>query len=125
LGAISFDAAATLRVILGAFIGASGDADRDGDVDIDDLNNVRNHFGALGPDDGSLPGDAYPFDGQVDIDDLNAVRNNFGGGSAAVPEPGAMAIALGLLIAAGGLGRRNLFAAQVANESAGSSARQA
>jgi hypothetical protein len=49
-----------------------GDTDFDGDVDLDDLNNVRNHFGATGL------GDTWPFDGDVDLDDLNAVRNNFG-----------------------------------------------
>jgi T5SS/PEP-CTERM-associated repeat protein len=59
----------------------------DGRVDIDDLNAVRNHFGATGGDDGSLAGDAFPFDGLVNIDDLNAVRNNFGATAAAVPEP--------------------------------------
>jgi hypothetical protein len=58
-----------------------GDTDGDGDVDLDDLNNVRNHFGGTGP------GDANG-DGQVDLNDLNAVRNNFGtAGSKAVAEP--------------------------------------
>jgi len=59
----------------------------DGRVDIDDLNAVRNHFGAMGDPDGTLAGDAFPFDGLVNIDDLNAVRNNFGSVAAAVPEP--------------------------------------
>jgi hypothetical protein len=63
-----------------------GDTNGDGRVDIDDLNAVRNNFGAMGGDDGSLAGDAFPFDGQVNIDDLNAVRNNFGSVAAAVPE---------------------------------------
>ncbi len=48
-----------------------GDTNGDGDVDIVDLNNVRNNFGGtgLGDTDG---------DGDVDVSDLNAVRNNFG-----------------------------------------------
>ncbi|MDZ4782073.1 MAG: serine hydrolase [Planctomycetia bacterium] len=48
-----------------------GDTDGDGDVDVTDLNNVRNNFGGggLGDTDG---------DGDVDIADLNNVRNNFG-----------------------------------------------
>ena len=90
-----------------------GDTNGDRLVDIDDLNNVRNNFGAAGPDDGSLAGDAYPFDGLVNIDDLNAVRNHFGAAAAAVPEPGGFALALvGLLFwrlpARGGAGRRRV-----------------
>ena len=61
-------------------------------VNIIDLNGVRNNFGATGPDDGTLPGDAFPFDGFVNIKDLNGVRNNFGAG-AAVPEPSTFALA--------------------------------
>jgi hypothetical protein len=73
--------------------GLNGDTNGDGSVDLDDLNAVRNNFGAAGPV-GSTPGDAFPFDGQVDLDDLNAVRNNFGaGGSNSVPEPSALALA--------------------------------
>jgi hypothetical protein len=64
-----------------------GDTNGDLTVDIDDLNNVRNNFGAAGSDDGTLPGDAFPFDGRVNIDDLNSVRNHFGTLSSAVPEP--------------------------------------
>jgi hypothetical protein len=52
-----------------------GDTDLDSDVDTDDLNNVRNTFGASGP----ALGDA-DHDGDVDISDLNAVRNRFGAG---------------------------------------------
>jgi len=51
-----------------------GDSNGDQQVDINDLNNVRNHFGAVGP---SPLGDT-DGDGDVDLDDLNAVRNNFG-----------------------------------------------
>ncbi len=71
-----------------------GDTDGDGDVDIVDLNNVRNNFGAMCAEDCTLaactlPGDAFPFDGMVNIVDLNAVRNNFGTGASptTVPEP--------------------------------------
>ncbi len=60
----------------------AGDTDDDGDVDLIDLNNVRNNFGGQGL------GDTLPFDGVVDLGDLNNVRNNFGeGGANAVPEP--------------------------------------
>jgi T5SS/PEP-CTERM-associated repeat protein len=75
-----------LSEFLPALTGVLGDTDDDRDVDIDDLNAVRNNFGTMGADDGTLNGDAFPFDGSVSIDDLNAVRNNFGV-MAAVPEP--------------------------------------
>lgn len=66
----------------------AGDTDGDGDVDLSDLNNVRNNFGGAGA------GDTSPFDGDVDLDDLNAVRNNFGSSPAvAVPEASALALA--------------------------------
>jgi len=73
-----------------------GDTDGDGDVDIDDLNAVRNHFGRVGADDGTLPGDTWPYNGAVDITDLNRTRNYFGnarGTAAAVPEPAALLLA--------------------------------
>ncbi|MDZ4783779.1 MAG: PEP-CTERM sorting domain-containing protein [Planctomycetia bacterium] len=60
-----------------------GDTNGDGEVNIEDLNNVRNNFGGsgLGDTDG---------EGSVTIEDLNAVRNAFGAGSATtVPEPAA------------------------------------
>jgi hypothetical protein len=63
--------------------GVPGDTDHDGDVDLADLNNVRNHFGASGT---SVLGDTLPFDGTVDLEDLNNVRNHFGARQA-VPEP--------------------------------------
>ena len=70
-----------------------GDTNGDGSVDIQDLNNVRNQFGATGD---PILGDTAPFDGVVGIDDLNAVRNNFGAGLGnAVPEPNAMWLMLG------------------------------
>jgi len=64
----------------------NGDTDGDGDVDLSDLNNVRNNFGGAGL------GDTAPFDGDVDLDDLNAVRNNFGGEAPFVPEPTSLAL---------------------------------
>ena len=54
--------------------------------------------GAIGSDDGTLPGDAYPFDGLFNITDLNGVRNNFGAGPDAVPEPSAILLALAAIV---------------------------
>jgi hypothetical protein len=65
----------------------AGDVDRNGVVDLEDLNAVRNRFGQFYPDE--MLGDAN-LDGKVDLDDLNAVRNNFGA-STAVPEPSSFA----------------------------------
>jgi hypothetical protein len=56
-----------------------GDTNFDAQVDITDLNNVRNNFGGYGL--GDANGDHY-----VGIDDLNAVRNNFGA-TIAAPSP--------------------------------------
>lgn len=80
----------------------TGDTNGDGDVNLDDLNAVRNNFGASGPV-GSTPGDAFPFDGVVDLDDLNGVRNNFGFVSPSpVPEPGTLTLlALGAAVCCG------------------------
>ncbi len=70
-----------------------GDTNGDGSVDIQDLNNVRNQFGATGD---PILGDTAPFDGVVGIDDLNAVRNNFGADRGnAVPEPNAYYLMIG------------------------------
>jgi hypothetical protein len=74
-----------------------GDSNRDGIVDLSDLNNVRNNFGATGAP-GSVRGDVFPFDGIVDLEDLNAVRNNLGTDNP-VPEPPSL-----LLLAAGAAG---------------------
>lgn len=78
-----------------------GDTDGDDDVDLDDLNNVRNNFGAVGA---GVVGDTNN-DAVVDLDDLNNVRNNFGataGGGQAAPEPAGLLLAgigmLGLLL---------------------------
>jgi hypothetical protein len=51
-----------------------GDTDGNGVVNVADLNNVRNNFGAVGP---NVLGDTNGDD-RVDVADLNAVRNNFG-----------------------------------------------
>ncbi len=65
-----------------------GDTDGNGEVDIIDLNNVRNNFGGAGLGDTNL-------DGVVNIVDLNNVRNDFAAGPAeSVPEPGALCLAL-------------------------------
>jgi hypothetical protein len=78
-------------------VGQDGDTDGDGDVDLTDLNAVRNNFGGAGP-----AGDAYPFDGVVDLTDLNLVRNNFGTvAGSAVPEPSTAILALAGLAAIG------------------------
>lgn len=62
----------------------SGDTNRDGLVDLTDLNNVRNAFGESAS---PILGDTN-FDCGVDLADLNAVRNNFGSTSSVpVPEP--------------------------------------
>lgn len=75
---------------------AQGDTDWDGDVDLEDLNNVRNHFGETQP---GGPGDTVPFDFRVDLEDLNRVRNHFGEQSSRspVPEPESLALAAVLL----------------------------
>lgn len=73
-----------------------------GDIDITDLNNVRNNFGAAGL------GDMPPYDGVIDIYDLNFVRNSFGRppGSSTVPEPGSLLLGLlGASAAAAALSR--------------------
>ncbi len=72
--------------------GPLGDTDGDGDVDLTDLNNVRNNFGAAGTGD-------TDDDGDVDLTDLNNVRNNFGAvGANAVPEPSSLVlVGLGLV----------------------------
>ena len=69
------------RISLGANLSLPGDTNGDGRVDLVDLNNVRNNFGAVGVCDTN-------GDGIVDLDDLNNVRNHFGASlGQAVPEP--------------------------------------
>ncbi len=60
-----------------------GDTNRDGVVDLNDLNAVRNNFGLQ---EVGLAADANR-DGVVNLADLNAVRNHFGDGVMTVPEP--------------------------------------
>lgn len=79
--------------------GLPGDTNGDWQVDLVDLNSVRNNFGGSG--DGDTNGDSL-----VDLTDLNNVRNNFGGGaftlppelaitsSTSVPEPSSIITAL-------------------------------
>lgn len=84
-GPVFFDDFSLLAVI-------AGDTDRDGTVGINDLNNVRNHFGESGT---PILGDTNG-DNTVDLEDLNAVRNNFGAadGVRAVPEPSTIGLSL-------------------------------
>jgi ELWxxDGT repeat protein len=76
-----------------------GDTNFDGQVDLTDLNEVRNHFGETG----NVLGDSNG-DGVVDLEDLNAVRNNFGAGGATsstvAPGVGRPGKAIGLHLAA-------------------------
>jgi hypothetical protein len=76
----------------------TGDTNGDGKVDLEDLNNVRNHFGSEGE---GISGDTNG-DNLVDLADLNAARNNFGAGESntAVPEPSSVAL---LIAGAAGL----------------------
>jgi len=94
------------EVIIGPLL-LAGDTNNDGLVNLDDLNNVRNHFGDSGPNDGSLAGDAYPFDGIVGIDDLNGVRNNFGAVATTVPEPGGLTLAMSIVLTAAAFRKRH------------------
>ncbi len=82
-----------------------GDTNGDGVVNIVDLNNVRNNFGASG---NPILGDTAPFDGAVTIADLNNVRNNFGTGgpSQSTPEPSGIALALAGVAMLGGAAYR-------------------
>jgi len=59
-----------------------GDSDLDGDVDLDDLFAVRNHFGTAGSwSEGNFDGD-----GTVGLEDLLMIRNNLGYGMSAAPD---------------------------------------
>ena len=94
-----------------------GDANLDGQVDINDLTIVLSNFGTTSTVLGAVwsQGD-FTYDGKVDINDLTIVLSNFGqtyaalGGSmrmASVPEPGSLAlIAVGVfaLLGCGGRG---------------------
>lgn len=65
-----------------------GDTDGNGVIELDDLNNVRNHFGEGVKGGPPVAGDTYPFDGVVDLSDLNAVRNHFGKAAAGLDTAG-------------------------------------
>jgi len=80
-------AGAVGHIDLGAPV--AGDTNGDRVVDVVDLNNVRNNFGAIGPD---ILGDTNGDD-EVNIADLNAVRNNFGAvASNQAPEPSSLTL---------------------------------
>jgi len=74
------------------------------DVDIHELNLVRNFFGRVREPNRDLGSADVTYDDRVDLDDLNAVRNNYGNVPIvrwnvpeAIPEPAAaMLLALGL-----------------------------
>jgi hypothetical protein len=92
--AVNISSPAGLQLV-GDDVPVTGDTDGDGDVDLTDLNNVRNNFG------GTTGGDTNG-DGLVDLVDLNNVRNNFGAtAGSAVPEPASAGLAL-VLTAIGG-----------------------
>ena len=63
-----------IRTITGGLGGALGDTDGDGHVTLQDLVNVKNYYGQLGP---GIPGDT-DGNGTVDLQDLLNVKNNFG-----------------------------------------------
>lgn len=66
-----------------------GDADGDGDVDLDDFVILKTHFGAVGV--GWAQGD-FDADEDVDLADFVILRGNFGGGHA-VGEPNTIILA--------------------------------
>jgi len=97
-GPFATDFAGTSAVVANGALrinaGIPGDTNADGQVDVKDLNNVRNNFGAAG---GHPLGDTTPYNNVVGIEDLNAVRNFFGTGNAS-PTPEPHAIVLGVVI---------------------------
>ena len=84
-------------------VSLAGDTNGNGQVGVDDLNNVRNNFGGIGLGDTN-------GNGSVGVEDLNAVRNNFGNSSAfhlaAVPEPGGLQLFTTTLVLFGLFGWR-------------------
>lgn len=94
----------TLEGLPRAYFTVPGDTNGDQVVDLQDLNNVRDHFGAdrgLGDTNG---------DGLIDLGDVNAVRNHFGEQRLdvrpAVPEPDSLLVALTAFSALFALRRR-------------------
>lgn len=84
--------------------GPLGDTNGDGVVNLTDLFNVQNNFGAASP---PAVGDT-DGNGTIDLTDLFNVQNNFGAGASsavAVPEPASALVAL-LAVAGVALGRR-------------------
>jgi hypothetical protein len=73
-----------------------GDTDRDGDIDLTDLGNVKNGFGSTNP---LALGDTNG-DSLIDIVDLNNVKNNFGAAirAVAIPEPASLVIVTGMML---------------------------
>ncbi len=55
----------------------AGDADGDGDVDLDDFSILKVHFGRTGVTAGSAEGD-FDGDGDVDLDDFSILKLHFG-----------------------------------------------
>jgi hypothetical protein len=88
------------RLVVSYFVPTPGDTNGDGNVDLVDLNNVRNHFGESGS---PVAGDTAPFDGSVDLIDLNNVRNHFGASASRnAPEPSTVvlvSVALACIVA--------------------------
>jgi Dockerin type I domain len=81
-----------------------GDVNRDGTVNLDDLNEVKNNFGNVGAP--GIPGDD-DGDGMVNLTDLNRVKNNFGNsgpGFSNLPEPATVMLSGATAVAM--LGRR-------------------
>jgi hypothetical protein len=88
----------------------AGDTNGDGEVNVVDLNNVRNNFGSEGT---PILGDTLPFDGEVDVHDLNNVRNHFGTGpTSAVPEPATWILCVLLVAITTGARSVNAWSAQ-------------
>ncbi len=74
-----------------------GDANGDGNVDVTDLGILATNYGAIC---GKVWADAdFTGDGNVDVSDLGILATNYGTtSSSAVPEPGAMAMLMAMLI---------------------------
>jgi MYXO-CTERM domain-containing protein len=99
-GVYSIDGYQLLAMNAADFAAASpfqpGDADGDGDVDLDDFVLLKQNFGRTGATVGE--GD-FDGDSDVDLDDFVILKQNFG--AVPVPEPSALA-----LLVLGGLGPR-------------------